>query len=424
MSSTRFSRMVANRYLWSKRSEAFITIITVISILGVAIGVMVLTVVMSIMTGFQEELRDKILGATSHVLVRSVSGSISDWKAVQTRIQNVDGVQSASPFTYQQALIRNDNRSSGVLIRGIERDSEASHVLRSEMGGVRKLDELFDWPEVEVTREDGTKDKTRLPALVVGRELARNLSLYPGTTVSILSPETTSSPFGVIPRFRRFVVVGTYAGLVDFENTIAYTSLDAAQSFFSLGDTVSGFEVFVKKLDSAPQVSQKIVEALGGFSQGFYAQDWTQTNKPLWDALKLEQNVYFIVLLLIIVMASFSIITTLIMIVLEKRKDIAVLMALGASRKGVARIFTIQGAVIGGIGTILGLILGVVFCLGLQTYGFPLDERIFQMSSVPVRMKFWNFVGVGAAAFLICILATIYPARRASGLEPSEVLRY
>jgi len=211
---------------------------------------------------------------------------------------------------------------------------------------------------------------------------------------------------------------------VEYENGVAYLSLEEAQRFFEMSDAVSGLEVRVFDVDAAPRIAREVLASIGGMSSGFTASDWTSTNKPLWDAIQLEKRVYFIVLLLIIVMASFSIITTLVMIVLEKRKDIAVMKTMGASTASVARIFRIQGAVIGGLGTCAGLLLGFLGCLALREYGFPLDERIFQMSKLPIRMELLNFVWVGAAAFLICFFATVYPARRAARLEPSEVLRY
>ena len=212
--------------------------------------------------------------------------------------------------------------------------------------------------------------------------------------------------------------------MVEYEKALAYISISDAQKFFGLGDSVSGLEVRLDDIDLAPEVAQSIMDKASQLEELLYAEDWTQRNKPLWDAIRLEKKVYFIVLLLLVVLASFSIISTLIMIVLEKRKDISVLMTLGASSKSVANIFKYQGTVIGLIGTALGLAGGFLGCMLLKTYGFPLDERIFQMSQLPIKMEPLNFLLVGLAAFVICVLATIYPARRASKLEPSEVLRY
>jgi lipoprotein-releasing system permease protein len=422
--SLRFSKKIALRYLWSKRSEAFVTIITVISILGVALGVMVLNIVMAVMTGFEHELREKIVGANSHIVVKPLGGKLEQWRDTAEQLRKIGEVVSVSPFTYHQALLRTQSGSAGILIRGVAQGS-AGEVQVAGYVPDGRIDELFTPPQVTIEGGDGGEQAVDLPGLLVGRELAQSLGLFAGSPVSLLSSGLTSSPFGLVPRYKRFVVVGSYrSGLVEYESGLAYVSLPEAQNFFKMGDTVSGLDIRVRDIDDSPRVAQRIGELLGGISAGFSVQDWTQTNKPLWDAIRLEKKVYFIVLLLIVVMASFSIISTLIMIVLEKRRDIAVLRTLGANERSIAAIFKIQGAVIGGIGTVLGLLLGFGGCLALRRYGFPLDERIFQMSTLPIRIEPLNFFVVGAVAFLICALATIYPSRRASALQPSDVLRY
>lgn len=425
MSNLSFSRKIALRYLWSKRSEAFITILTVISILGVAIGVTVLNITMAIMTGFESELREKIIGANSHIVVHSATGRIEEWKSAEEKIRAVPGVVSVSPFTYNQALLKVDNRSVGMLIRGITEGSrgaeEVSTYTKTDPDAVKRM---FHPEPVDIFDEEGKPAEATLPGIIVGKELVRSYGIPVGSIVSVLSPNVTSTPLGLVPKFRRFVVAGIYnSGLVEYESSIAYASMSEAQGFFKLGQAVSGLEVRVQEVDKSSIVAKGILDALSDVPGNFIAQDWTEQNKPLWEAIKLEKRVYFIVLLLIVVMASFSIISTLVMIVLEKRKDIGVLKTLGASSKSIARIFRIQGAVIGAIGTVLGLILAYAGCKLLQIYGFPLDERIFQMSTVPIRIVPLNFVVVGCASFLICLFATHYPSRRASSLSPTEVLR-
>lgn len=425
MGSLTFSKKIALRYLWSRRSEAFITIITIISVLGVAIGVMVLNIVMAVMTGFEFELREKIIGANSHIVVRKLGGKIAHWEEVKDQIQSVDGVDSVSAFTYHQALLRTSASTTGLIVRGIEKGGSAAAQLGRYMEADQKVDSLFAPPPVDVVDVEGNEDAVDLPGLVIGRELSRSLTLFVGDTVSLLSPNVASTPFGLVPKFRRFVIAGVYSsGLVEYESGLAYASIAEAQRFFKMGDSVSGFEVRARDVDASPIVARKIIEKLGGLATGFTAQDWTETNKPLWDAIRLEKKAYFVVLLLIIVMASFSIISTLIMIVLEKRKDIAVLKTMGATTASVANIFRIQGAVIGLLGTVLGVILGYAGCIILREYGFPLDERIFQMTQLPIRIEPLNFFVVAVSAFTICFVATIYPARRASRLQPAEVLRY
>ena len=421
-----FSKKIALRYLWSKRAEAFISIITVISVIGVAIGVMVLNIVMAVMTGFEHELREKIVGTDSHIVVSNRSGGrIEGWEGAVSQISGVSGVVSVSPFTYNQVLVRSDSRSSGLLVRGIKKGSASATQVESYIGENQSLASLFNPPSVTVLTASGEEDEASIPGILIGKSLARSLGVFVGTPVSILSPQVSSTPFGLVPSFRRFVVVGTYSsGLVEYESGVAYVALEEAQRFFGLGNGVSGLEVRVSEINKAPQIAEAVLEALGGPMAGFAVRDWTETNRPLWEAIQLEKRVYFIVLLLIIVMASFSIVTTLIMIVLEKRKDIAIMKTMGASTASVSWIFRIQGAVIGGLGTIIGLVLGFLGCVGLKKFGFPIDERIFQMSTLPIHIEPLNFVMVGVAAFLICFFATMYPARRAAQLEPSEVLRY
>lgn len=411
-----FSLRIALRYLWASRADAAVWVITLIAILGVAIGVIVLNITMSVFTGFQTELRSKILGTDAHIFVRSIGGSLDDWKVERDDIKAVQGIRSISPFTQHQALIKNNDRAVGLLIRGLEEGTESAKQLESYLESPDELKKLFHPDAV---------DDVNLPGILIGNELARNLGAFPGATVSILSPEVSSSPFGLLPRFRRFVVVGIYkSGLVEYESGLAYVSLTEAQSFFRTGSAVTGLEVRVDDIDAAPAISKVIMQKLNGLSKGLYAQDWTLSNKPFFDAMKLEQRVYFIVLLLIIVIASFSIVSSLIMVVLEKRKDIAILKTLGASRFTIGTIFRLQGAVIGFVGVFSGTIGAYIGCKILDKYGFPIDERIFQMSTLPIKMDAENFFIVGMSAFIICCLSTIYPAARASNLEPSDVLRY
>jgi lipoprotein-releasing system permease protein len=421
-----FSKKIALRYLWSKRSEAFISIITVISVIGVAIGVMVLNIVMAVMTGFEHELREKIVGTDSHIVISNrTGGRIDGWRDAVTAVSDVAGVKSVSPFTYNQVLIRSDSRSSGLLVRGIQRDTASAEQVKSYLGAEQSLDTLFNPPSVTVLTASGEEQEANIPGILIGKSLARSLGVFVGTPVSVLSPQVSSTPFGLVPSFRRFVVVGLYSsGLVEYESGVAYVNLAEAQRFFGLGDSVSGLEVRVNDINSAPTISGAILERLGGDQSGFAVRDWTETNRPLWEAIQLEKRVYFIVLLLIIVMASFSIVTTLIMIVLEKRKDIAIMKTMGASTSSVSWIFRIQGAVIGGLGTLIGLALGFIGCVALKKFGFPIDERIFQMSTLPIYIDPLNFIMVGVAAFAICCFATMYPAKRAAQLEPSDVLRY
>lgn len=427
MRSLSFAARIALRYLWSGRRDAAVTIITIIAILGVTVGVITLNVVMAVMTGFEVTLREKILGADAHVIVRRAGGDIPGWQEISAGLMGRDPkIMSISPYTSSQALLRTDTQSMGVLVRGIAEGSAAAKQLGEYVRDPAQLATLFAGTEAPDSGAAGEVSSV-LPGIVIGRELARALGLFTGSTVSLLSPQVSSSPFGLMPRFRRFRVAAIYqSGLVEYENGVVYLALPVAQQFFRLGNPedgyrVSGLEVRLHAIDEAPAVAAGIVINLG---DGFFASPWTETNKAFFEALRLEKRVYFIVLLLIVVMASFSIVSSLVMIVVEKRKDIGILRTLGASSRCIAWIFRIQGGVIGGIGVILGTVGGVGIALGLQKYGFPIDERIFQMSSLPIHLDPLNVALVALSAFAICAVATHYPARKASSVEPIEVLRH
>ena len=392
------------------------SIISIVSVLGVAIGVAVLCIVMSVMGGFEHELRSKVLGANSHILVRSISGALLDWEERIKAINAVPGVESVAPYAYAQALIRTERAASGVLVRGIRSDDAAAKQVASYLPKDTSVQELLGQQ-----KGDSGSD---LPPIIIGAELSRTLSLYPGSLVTLLSPAVSSSPFGLIPRTKRFVVSAVYrSGLSEYEATVAYAALKDTQAFFQLGNGVTGLEVRVKNLQRAKEISQNIFSGLGGANSGLFVQPWSETNQQLWEAIQLEKRVYFLVLLLIIIMASFSIITTLVMIVIEKRRDIATLMMMGASPSFVSKVFRTQGAIIGLSGVLLGLLLGVTGCWALKAYGFPLNEKVFQMSTVPVRAEPLSFAVVGIVAFIICYAATLYPAWRASRIRPAELLR-
>lgn len=425
MISDNFTRRIALRYLWSKRREAFITIITVISVLGVALGVSVLNITMSIMTGFEHSLREKVVGS-AHVIVQHLRGPIPDWEPVQAELQSIPGVAAVSPYTQNQVLLSTRNVSRGVLLQGLLPGSSALNLVESYFTNGTPQDALVRPPMVSIVTPEGEEDLVELPPIVLGQALVRKLRLSIGQPVSVLSPELGSTPFGPAPKFRRFVVSGVYrSGLSGYEEALAYTTIEAAQRFFALGETVTGFELRLEDADSSQKIAQSITDTLNSQSRGgFIATDWTEQNRNLWEAIRLEKKVYFIVLLLLIVLASFTIVSSLVMIVMEKRKDIAILKTLGASSGRIAQIFRMQGAVIGFLGTVLGLIGGLLGAIALREYGFPLPQGIFPEDEVPVRLEPLNFLLSGVAAFVICLLSTLYPARRASSLDPAEILRY
>jgi len=420
-----FESFVALRYLRSKRKEVFISIITVISIIGVAVSVMVLDIVLAVMTGFEDELRTKLVDAGAHITVRRFGGDIVDYKEIIDRIKKVDSVVAAVPFTYNQALISTASGARGLLIRGIASDPASKEKLAKLLTHSSDFDRLFTPQTIAVDRPDGEPDEVRLPPLIVGRALRDRMGVYIDSPVMVISPELGSSPQGLVPKVRRFLVVGVYSsGLLEYEAGLAYTSIDEAQRFFSMGDTVSGIDVTVKDMFQARQVADAIIADLGGAESQLYATDWTEPNKPLWQAMKLEKQVYFIVLLLLILIASVSIVNTLVMVVMEKSRDIAVMKSMGARDRSILKIFVLQGAVIGVFGIILGTFLGYAGCWGLREFGFPLNAAVFSVDQVPVRMIPGNFIVVAISAFLITLSAGVYPAFRAARLRPAEVLRF
>ena len=416
-----FSFKVAYRYLLTKRKEAFISIISIVSLIGIAIGVGVLNIVMAIMTGFEYELKSKIIGANSHIIVRRQFSEIQNEEGSKEKILNVKGVKSISPYVYKQGLLRYNDKSTGMLIKGVQEGTDAS---------LKIFENVNDVNESTLYRKQEYKDLindhiSNLPCVIVGKQLSLDFGLHKGSVVTLLSSSMQSSPFGLMPKYKRFIVCGIYAsGLSEYESGLVYIDIKEAQSFFELGQKISGYEVFIDNLDNAPIVADNIDKELKTISPYYFTQTWLDLNKPLWEALQLEKKTYFIVLLLIIIMASFSVVTTLVMIVLEKRKDVAVLKTLGATTKDIAKVFISMGVVIGFVGTVLGVILGMVGCILLEKYGFPLDPRVFPVDKVPIRVEVINVIMVSVSSFLISLLATIYPSLRASKLNPSEVLRY
>ena len=420
-----FEKFVAFRYLRSKRKEVFISVITAISVLGVALSVMVLNMVLAVMTGFEGELQRKLIDANAHITVRSFFGELEGHEKIVEEVLKVPGVVQAYPYTYHQAMLTTPMGSKGILIRGVDNSPEPRKKLKSLLTSPEKIDELFEHAPLVVIRPDGQADTVKLPPIIVGDALASSINLNPDNPVTMFAPKLSVSPQGLIPRLKRFVPIGRYkSGLIEYEKGLAYMAMSDAQQFFGMPDRVTGVEVSITDLMNAPEIGKRVYQHLGGEGSGYSVKDWTDLNRPLWEAMKLEKKVYFIVLLLLILIASFSIVSTLVMVVMEKSRDIAILKTMGAADSMILRIFLLQGCVIGGSGIILGTILGLSGCLLLQKYGFQIDERVFGLETVPVYLNTANFVVVALSAFLITALAGVYPAIRGARLKPADSLRF
>jgi lipoprotein-releasing system permease protein len=416
----RYELFVGLRYLRAKRKEGFISLITVISMLGVMIGVMTLNIVLAVMTGFEEDLRDRILGFNPQVVVLSFNGTIGDYNGLVTRIQQVPGVVAAAPFIYGQVMLSAQQSVTGAVVRGIGQSSQDVIDLQRHLkdGDVTQLGKLHVVP-----LDDGKNGTIELPGIIVGKDVARQLGLLIGDPVNVISPVATPTAVGMVPRVKRFVVVGLFdSGMAEYDASLIYMDLANAQQFFDLGDNVTGVEVRVTDIYGAKEVGNRISTALGF---PYRVRDWMEVNHNLFSALKLEKTVYFIVLLLIVLVAAFNIVATLIMVVMEKRKDIAILKSMGATSGGVGRIFVFKGMIVGIVGTLIGNAAGYGACWLLKRYQFiELPKDVFYVNTVPVKMYPEYFAVVTVASLLICLLATVYPARQASRLAPVDVIRY
>ena len=390
---------------------------------GVMIGVMTLNIVLAVMTGFEEDLRDRILGFNPHIVISSLQGFVDGYADVVDEVRQVPDVVAVAPFVYGQVMVSAGQSVSGSLVRGVDPSLASAVVDIGAHLSFGELGQLGQKQELTFQTEE-TVQTVQLSGVLVGHELARQLGVLVGDPINIISPlSTTPGPLGVIPRVKRFMVVGVFdSGMFEYDSALIYMSLADAQQFFTLGEQVTGVEVKIHDVYQAQTVAREL-ESVLGFP--YTARDWTEVNSNIFAALKLEKVVYFIVLLLIVLVAAFNIIATLIMVVMEKRKDIAVLKSMGATGNAMSRVFIYKGLMIGVAGTLMGTLLGWIGCWLLDRYEFiELPKDVFYVSTLPVKMYAENFFIVGVASVLICLLATIYPARQAARLAPVEVIRY
>ncbi len=414
----RYELFIGLRYLRARRRETFISLITVISVLGVMIGVMTLNVVMAVMTGFEETLRDRLLGINAHVALVKSGDQLRDYERLLEQVRKTKGVVAASPSIYGQVMLTSGPRVSGVVVRGVDPD-RVNQVVDIER--YIKEGNLQSLKQPQPLQVQGRT--ILLPGVIIGIRLANQLGVFLGSPIQVVSPLGSPTAIGVIPKVRRFVVVGIFdSGMSEIDSTLVYMNLSDAQKFFELGNAVTNIEIRVQDVYHAQSVAQDIQRQLGF---PYLTEDWSRLWPNLFSALRLEKTVYFLVLLLMVLIGAFNIISTLIMVVMEKRKDIAILQSMGASRNSIRRIFLIKGCVIGVVGTLLGVVLGLAICVLIQKYRFiELPKDVFLISTVPVRIYLSNFLLVGLASLVVCLLASIYPARQAAKLDPVEIIRY
>jgi lipoprotein-releasing system permease protein len=414
----KYELFIGLRYLRARRREGFISLITVISVLGVMIGVMTLNVVMAVMTGFEETLRDRLLGINAHVALVKSGDQLRDYEKLVEQVRQAKGVVAASPSIYGQVMLTSGPRVSGVVVRGIDPD-RVNQVVDIER--YIKEGSLQNLKQPQPVQTGGRT--VLLPGVIIGIRLANQLGVFPGSPLQVVSPLGSPTAIGVIPKVRRFVVVGIFdSGMSEIDSTLIYMNLAEAQKFFELGDAVTNIEIRVQDVYRAQNVAQDIQRRLGF---PYLTEDWSRLWPNLFSALKLEKTVYFLVLLLMVLIGAFNIISTLIMVVMEKRKDIAILQSMGATRESIRRIFLIKGCVIGVVGTLLGVLLGLAISVLIQEYRFiELPKDVFLISTVPVRIYLSNFTLVAFASLLVCLVASIYPARQAAKLDPVEIIRY
>lgn len=409
-----FEYFIGLRYLRAKQKHAFISLITILSIAGVTVGVMALIVVIAVISGFESDLKSRILGGQSHVVLMRYGGTLSDYRRVIKDVEKTPGVEAATPFIYTQIMLRSSSGISGAVLRGVDPES-AGRVIKS-----LKRISFKDGSNVS----QGQKKKIALPGIILGKELAKNIGVSKGDMVFLISPRGTLSPIGHIPAMRRFMVTGFFeSGMYEFDGSFAYINIVDAQKMLHMGDTVTGIEVRVKDIYQAKSISERIVKQLGF---PFWTKDWMQMNKNLFSALKLEKTVMFVILTLIVLVAAFNIASTLIMMVMGKKKDIAILKAMGATDKSIRKIFVFKGMAIGTIGTILGMCLGFILCTLLKNYNIiELTGDIYYFTTtLPVKLEMLDVFLIVAATMVVCFFATLYPARQASKFQPVEAIRY
>ncbi|MCE5313364.1 MAG: lipoprotein-releasing ABC transporter permease subunit [Nitrospiraceae bacterium] len=404
-----FPLFIAFRYLKSKKKHKGISLNTYISIGGVFVGVMALLVVLAVMSGFHEDLQRKILGANAHVVVLGSMGPIGNYEPLLQKLKTEKNVASASPMILGQIMVSSGKRAHGVFIRGIDLKSEKNTTEILKHIKIGNLDEINSNPKI--------------PWIILGRELSAMLGVMPGDSINVLSPSAEIGPLGMLPKVRQFRVAAVFeVGMFEYDANLVLADLGVMQEFFGMGHSITGVELRLNDIYKASEVRELINKK---YSVELYAKDWMQMNKNLFSALKLEKFAMFVILILIVLVASFNIVSTLMMNVIEKEKEIAILKTMGATNTSIMLVFMFQGLIIGIVGTVMGLAGGYGLSHILNNYELiKLPADVYYLSKLPVKVKLFDFVIVSVSAVLISFLSTIYPSYQAARLNPVEPLRY
>ncbi len=406
-----FALRIATRYIRARANQAFISLISILSISSVALGVAALIIAMSVYAGFSHDIREKVLGANSHIMLLSNNlRNFDDLEPILEKVNTLEEVESAQPFLYTEVMLSSNNGVKGLVLRGID----ASQTKKP----IALLQELQEGKIADL------KQETKTQGIIVGHELASNLGLYSGARVNLLTPSGQSNASGFTPKITTFKVVGIFkTGMYEYDANLAFVSLESGQDLLEIPrGRISGVEIILEDPYKAPEIAKKIQEKLG---VQFYTRDWTSMNANLFAALELEKIGMYLVLIMIVLVGSFSIITSLVMLVMEKTKDIAILMSMGATKKTIRSIFILQGTIIGFIGVSIGTILGLSLCYILKTYEIiELPKGVYPTDTLPVLVLPFDVAIIVFSALFLCFLATVYPSKKAASLEPAKALRY
>lgn len=413
--NSRYELFIGRRYLRSSRGNRFISFISTISMVGVAIGVAVLIVVLSVMNGFEQELRGRILSLTSHATISAFGSGLEDWEEAAARIRGNPEVLASAPFIEQQALLIAGGKNTGAIVAGVVPEQEA------------KVATIAD----KMTSGAFTDLAAGEFGIVLGAELAKALGVEVGGRVVIVTSLRTTTPLGVMPRYRTFYVIGIFAaGMYEYDRNLAYVHLDDAALLYRMDQQVTGLRLKLADMFQAPRVVRELALSLGG---GYYIDDWTRRHANFFRSIQLTKVVMFVILSLVVGVAAFNIISTLVMVVKEKQADIAILRTVGASPRSILAIFVTQGAAIGAIGTLAGVILGVLLSLNLEAlihaierlFGTQfMDASVYFMSDLPAAVHWGDVARISVVALVLCFLSTLYPSWRAARTAPARALRH